>query len=237
MSVNAAIFDVYATLLEVGLPPGDADDRWQRLCQEFLQAAPPLARSEFAIATGRVISRLHAEARARGIPWPEIQWPSVVREVIPQLQTLASDQQAEFIFRQMQLGRSLRLADGAVECLRYLRERGCLLGIISNSQAYTLRELTDALAPVGADLFWFENDLQFWSFENGFSKPDPHAFRIISARLEQRGIAPAQTLMVGDRLDNDIHPARAQGWQAWQLLRQTGPAMSGTWSDLHTWLE
>ena len=57
----------------------------------------------------------------------------------------------------------------------------------------------------------FDPELRFWSFENGFSKPDPHVFRILTARLEARGISPSETLMVGDRFDNDIEPARAHG--------------------------
>jgi FMN phosphatase YigB (HAD superfamily) len=41
-----------------------------------------------------------------------------------------------------------------------------------------------------------------------------------AARLAARGICPGEILMIGDRLDNDIAPARAQGWQAWQVGRQ-----------------
>ena len=237
MTMRAAIFDIYNTLLEVGPPPPDADDRWASLCGEFLNAPPQLSRVGFGAAAGAVISRMHAEARSYGIPWPEIQWPSVVRAVLPQLRDLAPDRFDQFIFRQMQLGRTLKLADGSTDCLKFLRERGCLLGIISNSQAYTLRELAEALAPSGIDLSWFENDLQFWSFENGFSKPDPHTFRILTARLAQRGISPTQTLMIGDRLDNDIDPARAQGWHTWQLLREQSSGMSGPWKALREWYQ
>jgi FMN phosphatase YigB (HAD superfamily) len=130
----------------------------------------------------------------------------------------------------------LRLANGAAECLRQLNDRGVLLGIASNSQAYTLRELTTALHGPGLNLSMFDRELRFWSFENGFSKPDPHVFRILTARLETRGIRPAETLMVGDRLDNDIEPAQAQGWKTWHLVatRQSGP--SGNWPQLLAWL-
>jgi FMN phosphatase YigB (HAD superfamily) len=58
------------------------------------------------------------------------------------------------------------------------------------------------------------------------------------ARLSARGIRAAQTLMVGDRLDNGIEPARAQGWQPWLLTtgRPAKAASSGSWSDLQAWL-
>jgi FMN phosphatase YigB (HAD superfamily) len=41
--------------------------------------------------------------------------------------------------------------------------------------------------------------------------------------------------MIGDRLDNDILPAKAQEWKTWQLLPERGgPNQSdqGTWFDL-----
>ena len=88
--------------------------------------------------------------------------------------------------------------------------------------------MQEALAAHGLGLDLFDRDLCFWSFEHGFSKPDPHVFQILTARLAARGIRPAETLMVGDRLDNDIEPAQAHGWQTWQL----GPAADGDWAAL-----
>ena len=66
--------------------------------------------------------------------------------VIPDLTRLSARKLEDFIYRQMQIGRTLRLADGAAECLRQLNDHGILLGIASNSQAYTLRELEAALS-------------------------------------------------------------------------------------------
>ena len=71
---------------------------------------------------------------------------------------------------------------------------------------------------------------------HGFSKPDPHVFRLLSARLQARGIAAGDTLMVGDRLDNDIAPARAQGWRTWQLGAASGGETGGDWAALGAFL-
>jgi len=217
MKLRAAIFDVYTTILEVGPPPRNADALWQQLFEEMLGKPPPVSRTEFSVRTARIIAHRHAAAKLLGIHWPEIQWPTVVLEAIPSLARLPAAGRDDFLFRQMQLGRTLRLADGAVECLRRFHDNGILLGIASNAQAYTLRELTAALQGTGLNLSVFDRELCFWSFEHGFSKPDPHVFRILTARLEARGIIPGEMLMVGDRLDNDIEPARAQGWQTWHL--------------------
>ena len=237
MNIRAVIFDVYTTILEVGPPPTDAEALWQRLFGEMLGIIPPLTRMQFSVSTAQVIARLHADARSRGIQWPEIQWPSVVLEVIPSLACLPARKLDDFLLNQMQIGRTLRLADGAAECLRWLNGNHRLLGIASNSQAYTLRELDAALQGTGLNLSQFDREVRFWSFENGFSKPDPHVFRILTARLEARGISPAETLMVGDRLDNDIEPARVHGWKTWQLVSTKQNGSAGNWRELLAWLE
>lgn len=233
MKVRAAIFDVYGTLLEVGPPPSNADARWEKLFQDTFQSAPTLSRLDFSVACNRAIARRHTEARARGIPFPEIVWPSIVMEVIPALGKLKSSAQEEFIFGQIQIGRTTRLRSGVGYALQLLTGRGCVLGIASNAQAYTLRELREALAGTGTQFDRFEPDLRVWSFEQGFSKPDPHVFQILVTRLEARGISAAETLMIGDRLDNDIEPARAHGLQTWHLTASPGPTpKSGNWEEL-----
>jgi FMN phosphatase YigB (HAD superfamily) len=233
MKVRAAIFDVYGTLLEVGPPPADGDARWQELFRNTFRVGTNLSRLDFSVACNRAITRRHTEAKARGIPFPEIVWPSIVAEVLPAFNKLKAPAQEEFIFRQIQIGRTTRLHAGAGYALQLLINQRCVLGIASNAQHYTLRELRDALAGAGLDLPQFERDLCLWSFENGFSKPDAHVFQILVSRLEARGISPAETLMVGDRLDNDIEPARAYGLQTWHLTSSPNSTpKSGNWAEL-----
>jgi len=233
MKVRAAIFDIYGTLLEVGPPPPDGDARWKGLFQEYFQTTPPLSRLDFSVTCGRVIARRHAEAKARGVPFPEIVWPSIVAEVVPAFSKLKPATQEEFVFRQIQIGRTTRLHAGVGYTLQLLSNRGCLLGLVSNAQHYTIRELQEALAGTGTHLDRFESDLRIWSFEQGFSKPDPHVFQMLVTRLEARGISAAETLMVGDRLDNDLEPARAYGLQTWHLTASSKSSpKSGNWEDL-----
>lgn len=232
LKIRAVIFDVYGTLLEVGAPPKNADLLWERLFQSTLEAAPPFSRLEFSQRTSQVIARRHAYAKSLGIRWPEVLWPDVVLEVLPSLARLPANRRESFILQQMAMGRTLRLAPGAANCLRLLNEEGVLLGIASNSQAYTLRELAAELEGAGVNVSIFDPQLRFWSYENGYSKPDPHVFRMLMVRLMARGISPAETLMVGDRLDNDIEPARAFGWRTWQLTNKKRTAAAGTWRDL-----
>jgi HAD superfamily hydrolase (TIGR01549 family) len=91
--------------------------------------------------------------------------------------------------------------------LRRLRGRGLRLGIVAN-QPETARERL-ARAGIG-ELF----DYQGLSGLSGPRKPDPRALR---AAAEALGVSPAGCIMVGDRIDNDIAPAKALGMAAIQL--------------------
>ncbi|HAB16212.1 MAG TPA: HAD family hydrolase [Verrucomicrobiota bacterium] len=237
MNVKAIIFDIYSTILEVGPAPVDAESRWQQIFKNAVHKPPLITRAEFSAAASRVIAQRHHWARSRGIAWPEIQWPSVVIELVPELAGVNEATRNEFIYQQIQLGRTLQLTSEAAAVLRWLRRKNLLLGIASNSQAYTLRELEELLAEHGLSLDLFAVDLRFWSFQNGFSKPDPHVFQGLAARLEARGLRPSEVLMVGDRLDNDINPARAFGWQTWHLTAQPESDPGGGWSELMVHLQ
>jgi putative hydrolase of the HAD superfamily len=88
--------------------------------------------------------------------------------------------------------------------LRRLCERGLKLGVVAN-QPQAARERL-ARAGIG-DLFAYQG----LSGLTGFSKPDPRAFQ---AAAETLGMTPAECIMVGDRIDNDIVPAKALGMAA-----------------------
>lgn len=238
MNIRAVLFDIYGTLFEVGEPPADAEVRWQRLFEESLGTPPPLDRKAFAAATAEAVARQHAVARARGVPHPEVLWPVVLKEVVPALCTLAPAALEEFALRQMQVERKITLHPEAAEVLRRLQVRGCRMGLVSNSQAYTRRELGLLLRAEGLDPGWFDPFLCFFSYEHGYAKPDPHVFQWISTRLAMLGLPAGAAVMVGDRLDNDILPAQAFGLQTWHLQNRTGDGgTGGNWTQFRNWLE
>lgn len=225
--MRAAIFDVYGTLLEVGPAPHDADALWHRLWMDMFGMPPRLSRLDFSVACSRVIARLHETARARGVAHPEVNWQGVVAGTIPEFSLLSPSRQDEFLWRQIRSGHSTSMAPQTAEVLRRFKRRGCVLGIASNAQAYTLGELGQHLHEHGLGMDCFEPDLVFWSYQHGFSKPDPHVFQLLSTRLGLRHIPESETLMIGDRLDNDVTPARAHGWRAWHLSPPGHPGDGG----------
>lgn len=210
--IRAVVFDVYKTLLEVG--PDRLDEyAFEELHRRELNTPPGRTLAECLVACNNVVARMHQHAQAPGIAHPEVQWPEVLAEVLPGFADLPEDRRIPFQVEFMGAIRKIRRMPGALELLDACRQWRLPMGIASNAQAYTLAEMRAA----GIDPDRFDPCLCFWSFEHGFSKPNPHAFRILEARLAARGFRAKQILMVGDRADNDIEPARRIGWHTWQV--------------------
>ncbi|MBI5691647.1 MAG: HAD family hydrolase [Verrucomicrobia bacterium] len=226
MPLRAIIFDLYGTLLEVLPPPADAAARWQALWVTHLGGPPRLDLPGFREACRRAVEVAHTAARARGIEHPEVFWPQVVESAVPELLRLPPAARHQLAIYRADFLHSTRTRPEAAATLRAAADAGCVLGLASNCQPYTLPELSGALAPFGLDGGLFDPRLTFLSFEHGFSKPDPHVFQLLTARLQLLGIVPEDTLMVGDRPDHDLAPARAQGWQTCLV----GPDADGGWS-------
>jgi putative hydrolase of the HAD superfamily len=97
---------------------------------------------------------------------------------------------------------SCRPLPDALDTVRWFRENGCRLALLTNGNGKAQREkitrfdLTELF-----DLILIEGEL-------GFGKPDP---RIYSCALQEFGIAPAETWMAGDKLEWDVIPAQKFG--------------------------
>jgi len=92
------------------------------------------------------------------------------------------------------------LYSDASECLKRLSEK-YKIGIIANQLSGTKERLDKhgVLKYI---------DLVIASAEEGVSKPDKRIFEIA---LERAGCKPEEAVMIGDRVDNDIVPAKALG--------------------------
>ena len=235
--VRAIIFDVYKTILDVREAPFDAaEKRWRKLFVQTFGSTLDVSLEELANRCAGIVREDHSEARGRGIDHPEVNWPTVMKRALPVLDSLSEAKLANFIFHHAQLSRTLKLMPACGLVLRQCAQSGILLGIASNAQGYTLRELRVALRRVRLDLSIFPADLTFWSFQNGFSKPDPYVFQTLRARLQNRRIASSETLMVGDREDNDLGPAETIGWRIWQFSQGPDSANRGNWESLARFL-
>ncbi len=87
-----------------------------------------------------------------------------------------------------------------VPCLRWLRDAGVVVGIAGNQPVGTEEALRSLEVPA---------DIVASSASWGIEKPDAGFFERVVAETD--GLDPSQIAYVGDRLDNDIEPARRAG--------------------------
>ena len=92
----------------------------------------------------------------------------------------------------------------AQPCLTALRARGLRLGAAGNMHAHHEDFLRPHVDFVGSSERW------------GVEKPDGAFFARV---VEEAGVPAAEILYVGDRVDNDVVPARAAGLHAVRVRR------------------
>lgn len=90
----------------------------------------------------------------------------------------------------------------ALDCLRALAADGYRLGVAANQPVEAARIVRSFGIPL---------ELVGMSDEWGVHKPDPAFFTRIATEL---ALPPASIAYVGDRLDNDVRPAKAAGMTA-----------------------
>jgi HAD superfamily hydrolase (TIGR01549 family) len=102
--------------------------------------------------------------------------------------------------------------EDAIPCLEQLRGR-YRLGVIANQPG----EVRTAMRRDGLEPFF-----EVWgvSDELGVGKPDPRLFELAAGTA---GVPPSAAVMVGDRLDYDVRPAKRAGMRAIWMLRGEAP--------------
>ncbi len=100
-----------------------------------------------------------------------------------------------------QVPKDLNLFGDVVPALKLLKDRGLILGVISNLR----RDMDQLSERLGLDPFL---DFCMTSTEAGAEKPHTPIFR---AALERAGVAPGEAAHVGDQYHSDVKGARAVG--------------------------
>lgn len=120
-----------------------------------------------------------------------------------------------------------RLYPETEEILRYLRDNDYLIGVIANQGLGTEKRLE------AWGIRKYFNSITA-SAEEGIAKPDPEMFL---RALKRSGGTAECSVMIGDRLDNDIAPAKALGmktvWIKQGFAVYSSPTCSGEQPD-HT---
>ena len=107
--------------------------------------------------------------------------------------------------------RGIAPLEGAIETVRWLRDRGCRLALLTNGDGRVQRSKIDrfSLGPLFDEIL-IEGEL-------GYGKPDP---RVYERALEGLGVPATDTWMVGDNLE-------------WDVVAPQRLGVFGIWIDTH----
>lgn len=198
---RAVIFDIYGTLLSAAAGGVKPDLFIDPVLREIIRQAghtPPASPSGDLHAA--VLSH---HAAAAGTPFPEVDLRVLWREI------LHLDDDHDITSLVLELEQAWHPATpmpGTASFIQRLSRTGISLGLLSNAQCDTLA----ALGPV-AD--FFAPELTLLSYQLGIAKPSPEIYQTMVDRLGGRGIAPDETLLVGNDPLHDIVPAAAAGFR------------------------
>jgi REG-2-like HAD superfamily hydrolase len=104
---------------------------------------------------------------------------------------------------------SYKLFPEVLGSFEQLRAGGYRLGLISNFEGWLEEVLVEEKA---GDIF----EVKVISGIEGVEKPDPYIYRLA---LERAGVAPEESVHVGDSIANDLEPAMAVGMKAVMIDR------------------
>jgi HAD superfamily hydrolase (TIGR01662 family) len=104
---------------------------------------------------------------------------------------------------------NFELYDDVLDALAALRKAGLRIGLVSNSA----RDVHEFARHHGLDV-----DAGISSFHHGRTKPHASIFRAV---LDLLGVEPAEAVMVGDTIADDIEGAQAAGMRAILLDRRS----------------
>jgi len=211
----AVAVDIYGTLLaSVAGEPGTA--------------FPP----DMAKRLRAIVHADHTLARARGIPWPEVDAISVFARVLTQDGSTPSREAAALACARWECAANPCSAmPGASLFLELCRGNNIPLGLVSNAQFYTpyfveaafrlplfrsginRNDSTDREGSATPDRnLGFEADLALWSYRTGRAKPDGWMFDELASRMAAREIPSERVLYVGNDALNDCACAGETGF-------------------------
>lgn len=213
--IKACIFDLYGTLFISGsgdISLANGTDREQSL-RMVLKKHGITPTKEFLWDYFQSLIRQSQEAeKAKGTDFPEVDireiWErflagmGVTGCLYSHIESIAIDYEC--------MANPVWAMPSLSETLKYLRNKGMLLGIVSNAQFFT-PHLFEAFTGKTEQEHGFSKELCIYSYELRTGKPSPKIYQPLVNNLKAKGIAPEETIFVGNDMRNDIWPAQTCG--------------------------
>lgn len=213
--LKAMLFDVYGTLLvsaagEIDAAEGEDGGTGETLARALRRYGIRRPAADLLRALREEIARTHARRRGEGVDWPEVDIYRVWRTVLGGPPPGGS---LEALVLEVELIRNpVYPMPGFAEVLAFRRALRLPTGLVSNAQAYTVRQLEWFLG-CPLEEGGLDPRLCFFSYRTGRAKPSTAMFAQAAERLGGMGIEAGATLFVGNDLRNDVLPAAAVGFR------------------------
>jgi FMN phosphatase YigB (HAD superfamily) len=235
--VRAVLWNVYGTL--VALPGGELwfehpqpfvmNVALEKTIQEFKMwgsmSRKPGQPSEYLAQIYAQLLAEHRIAPGGGEKYPEVAsdrlWEGVIKKLLQKDYKFDAgffgslnefSRKVAYFFHASLQGTACY--PGAAAALRHVAQSGLTQGLLADGQCFTLVQLQrgltaeDESAKLGGLL---EPDCVSLSYDVRGRKPSERLFRHALAGLARLGLAPAQVLHVGSRMQQDLIPARRLG--------------------------
>ncbi len=222
--VRAVLFDLYGTLFisEAGdistsktVPDSHLFSKALKLCgltdAELIKGD---GRNSIRDIFYRAIADKHADEKKIGNKNPEVEIRDIWDITLSQLGLAATKEKIEEIAVVYEsIANRTWPMPGLAETLSYIREKGLIMGIISNAQFYT-RLLFEAYLGMTAPQLGFNPGICYYSYETGTAKPGIDMFEKASLWLKkEKNISADEVLYIGNDMLNDIKTAFTAGMQ------------------------
>ncbi|OGS37053.1 MAG: hypothetical protein A2293_01285 [Elusimicrobia bacterium RIFOXYB2_FULL_49_7] len=152
---------------------------------------------------------MHCFLRSQGTDFPEVDIQVIWKALFPEW---PNERILSFALEYELAVNPVWPMPGATDLLALCRQAGLVMGIISNAQFYTpllLRVFfNEELVSLG-----FHPSVTLFSYQEAHAKPSAVLFQKASNTLQAMGIAPSDTLYLGNDMRKDVIPAAAVGFR------------------------
>lgn len=155
------------------------------------------------------IRTVHEKRRARGFVHPEVEIDRIWMDVLG-LDGIETARRVAVEYES--IVNPVYPMPHSLVTIEALKNRGILIGLISNAQFFTPL-LFEAFFGRTLDELGFSRTLVIFSFVHGAAKPSSLLFSHAVEALKKKKIKPRHALYVGNDMRNDIVPAAEAGFQ------------------------
>lgn len=203
------IFDFYGTLVDILTDEKDPV-LWDKLAQLYQAYGADYKGEGLRKSYAKRVTQARKELiELKGVAYPEVDLAHIFNQLYvdgrPQSSCLNQPedwgQLIAMVFRVLSR-KHLTIYPHTKEVLTFLKEQGCHLYLLSNAQA--------AFTNAEIDLMELRScfDAIYLSSDAGICKPQPEFLKQV---LDDYGLNPAETVMVGNDLTTDVAVAKAVG--------------------------